>query len=241
MKFNSHLNEGILLKRSLKFLAEVVLPCQQKIMIRCPNLGPMTGCDILGTKIYYSSPVGYHCLPTWELVEVDGGHLVCINSELIKSLVIEAISLGNIAELSGSKLLHTAIRLDSNHELFQIDNLLLEQNGRKCYLGLEHVILGDERGEGFFPNYSGQGINTLNNLIAAKQEGLRAVLLFCVLHTGIEYLKPAEHICAQYAKLLNLAVAQGVEVIAYRSIISLQDIEIAHQVPVVLSADAVLK
>jgi sugar fermentation stimulation protein A len=41
------------------------------------------------------------------------------------------------------------------------------------------------------------------------------VLLFCVQHTGIERVSVARGIDPEYARLIDEAVAEGVEVIAY--------------------------
>jgi DNA-binding sugar fermentation-stimulating protein len=73
MKYNSQLIEATLLRRPISFLMEVVLQSKRRIMVRCPNLGPLAGCDILGTQLWFSAPSGDHCLPTLELVEVNGG------------------------------------------------------------------------------------------------------------------------------------------------------------------------
>ena len=46
-------------------------------------------------------------------------------------------------------------------------------------------------------------------------EGQRAVLFFCVQHSGIHEVRPAAHIDHVYADTLALAVEAGVEVLAY--------------------------
>ena len=66
------------------------------------------------------------------------------------------------------------------------------------------------------------------------QEGYRAVLLFCVQHTGIEQVSPADDIDPLYAQTLRQAVAAGVEVIAYKAEISPQRIELVRPLPVIL-------
>lgn len=228
MKFSSHLTEAILLKRVLRFMGEVVLPNRQKLMIRCPNMGDMRGCDILGTKVWYSNAVGYHCLPTWELVEVDHGYLVSINPELMKPLIIEAIKKNTITELSGYNIMHAGGQFDQ----FRSQFLLLEKNQQQCYMGIEQVLLLGEHGVGLFPASYGDGIDNLHALIQARAEGHRAILLYCVMHTGISYLKPQVDFDSAYYKLLQQAVAAGVEVVAYRVSITLEDIELTTQLPV---------
>lgn len=231
MKYSSHLTEAILLKRVLRFMAEVVLPNRQKLMIRCPNIGDMRGCDILGTKVWYSNAVGYHCLPTWELVEADGGCLVSINPELMKPLIIEAINRRTIEELSGYNIMHIGGQFDQ----FRSQFLLLEKDQSQCYMGIEQVLVIGDNGEGLFPAGVGDGLENLNALIQARNEGHRAVLFYCVMHTGVKYINPLAHADSGYFKLLQQAIAIGVELIAYQITIDLENISLTTKLPVLPS------
>jgi sugar fermentation stimulation protein A len=47
-------------------------------------------------------------------------------------------------------------------------------------------------------------------------EGHRAILLFAVLHSGINNVRAARHIDPTYANLLREAHEAGVEIIAYK-------------------------
>ncbi len=228
MKFSSNLTEGILLKRVLRFMGEIVLPNRQKLMIRCPNIGDMRGCDILGTKVWYSNAVGYHCLPTWELVEADGGFLVSINPELMKPLIIEAIKKSTFTELMGYNILHAGGQYDQ----FRSQFLLLERDQQQCYMGIEQVLIVGDHGAGLFPSSVGDGIDNLHALIQARAEGHRATLFYCVMHSGISYIKPSPEADATYHKLLHQAIGAGVEILAYRTTINFQDIELTTRLPV---------
>ena len=55
MKFKGVLTEGELLKRHYRFLAEVALKNRKKRMLYCPNLSAMSHCDVLGSRIWYST------------------------------------------------------------------------------------------------------------------------------------------------------------------------------------------
>lgn len=236
MKFSSHLTEAVLLRRVLRFMAEVVLPNRQKLMIRCPNIGDMRRCDILGTRVWYSNAVGYNCLPTWELIEADGGFLVCINPELMKPLVIDAIKQNLIAELCNYNILHAG----GHYDQFRSQFLLLEKDQQQCYIGIEQVIVAGDHGVGVFPGSLGDGLENLQALIKAREDGHRAILLYCVMHAGISYIKPATNIDPEYTRLLQLAMDEGVEVLAYRADINLETIELSTSLPV-LTAEKVAK
>lgn len=228
MKFSSHLTEAVLLKRVMRFMAEVVQTNRKKAMIRCPNIGDMRGNDTLGTKVWYSSAIGYHCLPTWELSEADGGFLVCINPEMMKPLVIDGIKRQLINELIGYNILHAGGAYDQ----FRSQFLLLEKDQKQCYVGIEQVIRIGAHNAGIFPAVIGDGLDNLRALIHAKEQGHRAVLLFCVMHSGVEHIKLNEDPNSEYNKLLARAMAMDVEVVAYRANITLESVELTTQIPI---------
>ena len=229
MKYHSQLIEATLLKRPISFLMEVVLQSKRRIMLRCPNLGPLIGCDVLGTQLWFSAPSGDHCLPTLELVEVNGGFLVGVNPEILKKLAIEAIKFGHIHELSDYKAMHQ----ETNYDQDVISVLVLEKDFlHQCYVCLEHVIYGNEQHEGQFPLVPRTVDASLEYLILRKKQGYRAVLLYCVLHSGIKTLKFAESIDPEYAKKISHAITNGVEVLAYKAKISTQEMELDSKIAI---------
>jgi sugar fermentation stimulation protein A len=62
---------------------------------------------------------------------------------------------------------------------------------------------------------SDRGSKHLRELTAMVEQGHRAVLLFCVQHTGIQLVRAAAHIDPVYAATLHAACSAGVQVIAY--------------------------
>jgi sugar fermentation stimulation protein A len=74
-----------------------------------------------------------------------------------------------------------------------------------------------EQSQGYFPDaITTRGQKHLRELIDMVNKGYRAVLLFVVLHSGIEQVTVAEHIDPTYAKLIKEAIEAGVEIIAYK-------------------------
>lgn len=240
MEFPSHLTQGVLLKRYKRFLAEIILNNQEHRIIYCPNMGAMAGCDVLGSRIWFShSKNPRRKFPdTWELVEVDGGNLVCVNTQHAKQLILEAINKGILTELQG----YTLSELDPPYLEEEGLDLLLEKKdsdlpSEKCFVVIKGVTLGDEIHRGFYPDSPGsRGYEQLKALMNAKQQGYRAVLVYCVLHTGIERIYPADHIDPEFGCMLRQAAIAGVEVLGYRVDIALSDISIASQVEVCIPA-----
>lgn len=236
MKFKSALTEGIFLKRYYQFLVEIVLKNQKNRMIYCPNLGNLTHCDVLGSRIWFSNPLrlseGY--LDIWELVEVNGGWLVCINPSYTAILVQEGIESGVIAELQAFQFLKSPGITNVKDGI----QLLLKEDGEQCFIQIETVLLADDKNECYFPSVRGEGFKNLSDLIALKESGHRAVLLYCIQHNGVQVMRPADNIDAEYGKLLREAVAKGVEVLAYKTAIDLNEIKLDAKILVSLSEGA---
>lgn len=213
---------ALLLKRYKRFLADIRLPDGTLLTIHCPNTGSMKNCVLPESQCWYSvSDSKTRKYPqTLEVVSTPGGHLAGINTARTNQLVEQGLSEQVIMELRGYKTLRPEVVYGS--EKSRID-FLLSQHGddaRLCYLEVKNVTLMEAEGEGFFPDaVSERGSKHLRELMAMVEQGHRAVLLFCVQHTGIKSVRAAAHIDAVYATTLQAARAAGVEVIAYAAAI----------------------
>ena len=88
---------------------------------------------------------------------------------------------------------------------------------------------------GLFPDaVTVRGQKHLRELVAVKSSGRRAVLLFCVQHSGIERVAPADSIDPGYGVLLREAAAAGVELLAYGASLSAREITLSRPLPVEL-------
>jgi len=248
MEFASYLTQAVLLKRSKRFLAEVVINNQEHRIIYCPNMSAMTGCDALGSRVWFShSQDPRRKYPdTWELIEIDTGLLVCINTQHANGLVLEGIESGVIKELQG----YAPVTLESSilGGDYCLEMVLEKQlqskssengyrNTEKCFVDVKCVTLGDEIHRGFFPDTpSDKAVQQLTALIHAKELGYRAMLIYCVQHPGIDRLFPADHIDFNYGNTIRQAVSTGVEIVAYRVDISLEGMHIAKPIEMCIPA-----
>ncbi|HCS62591.1 MAG TPA: DNA/RNA nuclease SfsA [Cellvibrio sp.] len=213
---------ALLLKRYKRFLADIRLPDGTELTIHCPNTGSMKNCVLPESPCWYSvSDSKTRKYPqTLEVVSAPGGHLAGINTARTNELVEQALREDVITELCGYQTLRREVVYGS--EKSRIDFLLSQHNddARLCYLEVKNVTLMEAEGEGFFPDaVSERGSKHLRELMVMVAQGHRAVLLFCVQHTGIKSVRAAAHIDAVYAATLQAARAAGVEVIAYAAFI----------------------
>lgn len=224
--------EATLIKRYKRFLADVQLDDGSVITVHCPNTGAMTGCAEPGTPVWLStSDNPKRKYPnSWELIKTPAADFACIHSAKANALVKEAIERGIVKELGGYTSINTEVKYGAENS--RID-LLLEKPGERCFIEVKSVTLLENNGLGLFPDaFSARGQKHLRELIAMKQQGDRAVLFFCVQHTGIRQVAPADAIDATYGQTFREALAAGVEVLAYVASISPDAMVLSCPLPV---------
>ncbi|HIG36753.1 MAG TPA: DNA/RNA nuclease SfsA [Oceanospirillaceae bacterium] len=237
MDFSLPLQEATLQLRYKRFLADVVCHAGTDLTLHCPNTGSMKNCAQPGSRIWYWDSANtkrkYPC--TWELVEVENQHLACINTQRANGLVVEAINNGVIQELQGYDQLQTEVKYGQENS--RIDILLTHKGPvPRCYVEVKNVTLMAEDGLGLFPDaVTERGRKHLRELVAMVDQGYRAVLVYCVAHTGIDRVAPAWSIDPAYADSLIWAMQSGVEVLAYGADINLTSMSLVRRLPVQLN------
>lgn len=232
MQFEQPLQSAILIKRYKRFFADAQLADGSVITLHCPNTGSMQGCNLPDKRVWYSTSSNQNRkLPyTWEIIEVAPQILVGVNTHRANHLVQEAIEQGVIAQLQGYHELRREVAYGD--EKSRID-FLLRSADKSCFVEVKNVTLGEANGQGYFPDaVTTRGQKHLRELAQVVQQGARAVLLFCVQHSGIERVAPAAHIDPDYAVALQQAMAQGVEVFAYKAALSPENISLQQEIPV---------
>lgn len=227
----SGLREARLLRRYKRFLADVEFDDGEVITVHCPNTGAMTGCANPGSRVWISdsnNPRRKYRY-TWELVETASG-LARINSAGANRLVLEALEAGGIESLCAYERWRSEVKYgDENSRI----DLLLEGDGKApCYIEVKSVTLVREPGLGEFPDaVSQRGLKHLRELGAMREQGARAVLLFCVQHTHVDAVEVAADIDPAYSEGLQAALAKGVEVLCCSTEISPLGVRINGTVP----------
>ncbi|MDE1463165.1 DNA/RNA nuclease SfsA [Spartinivicinus poritis] len=241
MKFTPACQQGVLIKRYKRFLADIELADGSQITIHCPNTGSMKNCCQPGSKVWFStSNQAKRKYPhTWEIVETPITHqdgkvdhyLAGINTGRANHLVREAIDKGVITELQGYSEINKEVRYGKENS--RIDFLLKGEGLVDCYVEVKNVTLAIGDGWGIFPDaVTTRGAKHIRELMEMVEAGHRAVLLFCVQHHGIEKVAPADAIDSTYSDLLREAIKVGVEVIAYQADLSAEQIELVKPLPV---------
>ncbi|MBC3956099.1 DNA/RNA nuclease SfsA [Pseudomonas triticifolii] len=233
MHFSPELEQGRLIVRYKRFLADIETDSGERLTIHCPNTGSMLNCMMPGGRVWFSrSSDPKRKLPgTWEISETPQGRFACINTGRANTLVEEALRAGVISELAGFTGLKREVAY--GQEKSRVD-FRLEYPEGYLYLEVKSVTLGfDGTGVAAFPDAVTQrGARHLRELATLARDGVRAVLLYCCNLTGIEAVRPAEEIDPAYAAALRDAIDAGVEILAYGVQLTPQAIRIDRRLQV---------
>ncbi|HEX7557551.1 MAG TPA: DNA/RNA nuclease SfsA [Usitatibacter sp.] len=234
MIFDRKLVEGRLIRRYKRFLADVQLE-GEVITAACPNTGSMLGCAEPGSRVWLSESdnASRKYRHTWEIVEVAGAKpvMVGINTGRPNAIVSEAISAGVIPELTGYRTLRREVGY--GEERSRIDIVLESPRRKACYVEVKNVTAAASRGVALFPDcVSERGAKHLRELMRLKAGGLRPVQLYCVQRGDVNEVRPADAIDPEYGRTLREAIAAGVEVLAYRALVTAGEIRIEKRIPV---------
>ena len=236
MKFKPNLISGELVRRYKRFLTDVRLANGEIVTAHCPNTGSMKNCLVEGSPCWLSQSEDpkRKLKYTWEIATTPSGALAGINTHKANQLVNDALADNRIRELSE----YSTVKREQKYgnENSRIDFLLSAPDTPNCFVEVKNVTLEEEPGVGYFPDaVSARGTKHLRELQSVVESGERAVLLYCVQHTGIERVKPADHIDEVYGQALRSAADAGVEVIAYKAALSANEIVLEQSIPVDLS------
>lgn len=230
-----HVQPAKLIKRYKRFLADIELNSGEETTIHCANTGAMKGCAEPDDTVWYStSDNSKRKYPfSWEITQSQANDFICVNTLRANQLVEEALHNSVISELSGFDLLQREVKYGNENS--RIDFLATYKNAPNTYIEVKSVTLLED-GQGYFPDaVTTRGQKHLRELMDMVKQGHNAVLLYAVLHSGINTVSVASHVDPAYAQLLREARIAGVKIIVYKAEFSLNsgvvDLNICEKIP----------
>lgn len=223
------LTRATLLRRYKRFLADVRLADGTEITVHCPNTGAMTGCADAGSPVWlsHSDSKTRKYAYSWELVETAQG-LCCIHSARANAVVAEAVAAQQLPGLAGYPELRREVPYDGNSRA----DIALVDGQRQVLVEVKSVTLCRSDGWGVFPDaVSARASKHVQALAAARNANTRAVLVFCVLHNGINRVAAAADIDPHYRDVLAAGIDAGVEVLACAATVSESGIAVERELP----------
>ncbi|MCC5978631.1 MAG: DNA/RNA nuclease SfsA [Salinarimonas sp.] len=235
MKFEKPLVSGRLVRRYKRFLADIILDDGSEVTAHVANPGAMLGLNVPGARVFVSrSDNPKRKLPySWEIVEagpINGGaaRLVGVNTAQPNRLVAEALAAGALAPFRDYAHVRPEVRYG---EASRVDFLLSGEGRAPCYLEVKNVHLMREDGLAEFPDCkAARSARHMRELASMCAQGARAALVY-VVQMEAERFCVAADIDPAYAAACRDARAAGVEVHAWRCIVTPEAITIADAIP----------
>ena len=235
MRFPSPLIRGTLLRRYKRFLADVRLDDGRLVTATCPNTGSMMGLIAPGSVVWLSesdSPTRKYRF-TWELVEADlgkGPTLVGINTGHPNKLVAEAVAAGRVQHLAGYPGFRREVKYGKNS---RIDLLLQCVDKGLCYVEVKNVHFSRRQGLAEFPDsVTERGAKHLAEMSDMVRQGHRAVMVYLIQRGDARKLAFARDVDPTYGAAFDAASRAGVEAIALRCRMSIDEIVVDRTVPI---------
>lgn len=223
---------GVLIRRYKRFLADVKTP-DGSITMHCANTGAMLGCAEPGSNVWFSTAANPRrkYRHTLELVQNAQGDLIAVNTAHANGLVAEALEQGLLPGLPAGPPARREVAIpsvaDDGGAGGRFDLL-----AAGVFIEVKSVTL-KLAGSGAFPDaVSVRATRHADALARLANAGTPAALVFCVLHTGIDAVRPADEIDPVYGQAVRRAIAAGVQVLALRCRISVHGIDPVGTMPV---------
>ncbi len=217
------LEEGILIKRYKRFLADVELDNGEIVTAHCANTGPMKGVLFPGGRVRLK-----HCPSpkrkldwSWEQAEVPSHNelkkcWVGINTSLPNKLIRNLIEsnclekqLGPISSIQSEKVY--GFEGKSRIDLF-LEPKISNVDNRNIYVEVKNTTWCNDSLALFPDTVTTRGQKHLMELMGVCPDS-RAVLVPCISRSDLEIFAPGDAADELYGQLFREAVSKGVEVI----------------------------
>ncbi len=227
MNFKNPLIHGTLIKRYMRFLADVKLDSGETVTAHCTNSGSMKSCLEKGAEVYLS-PVddpNRKTKFTWEMIKING-YWVGINTSNPNKLAFEAVKAGQIEKLKGYTEVQAEVKFDDSRF-----DLMAKNDTETCFIEVKNVTY-KEGNYALFPDaVTSRGKKHLETLVKVKEQGMRAVMLYIIQRIDVEIFSTAKQIDPEYSKALKIAYNKGVEIIPLQVKVTPENIELVKEIP----------
>jgi sugar fermentation stimulation protein A len=232
LPYPAPVREVMLLRREKRFLVEVA-EGQARYWVHTNNSGSMLGLVRPGLPALISKAANPKRKLAWtlEAVAVDGG-FAGVNTSLPNRTLAAAVAAGRLPEVRGDIGFRPEVACGES----RLDACIQTADG-PLFVEAKNVTLV-EAGEALFPDApTERGRKHLQTLMRLAGQGARAALFFLVPHPGARCFAPADLIDPEYARLLALALASGVEAWAYAATVTTAGLDLGPRLAVRLPGE----
>jgi A/G-specific adenine glycosylase/sugar fermentation stimulation protein len=222
-----HIVEGRFMERPNRFIARVKINGRVET-VHVKNTGRCRELLREGALVYLDKSSNPLRSTAYDLVAVEkDGRLINMDSQAPNAAVWEWLRSG---KLFSDVIL---IRPETQYGNSRFD-FYIETSTDKIFMEVKGVTL-EEDGVVRFPDApSDRAVKHMEELVAAKKEGYRAMVMFVVQMEGAKYFTPHRDMHPAFAQALLAAQRAGIEILAYDCQVTPREMTVNQPIPVVM-------
>ncbi len=221
---------GSFVARPNRFVAQVEIEGVIET-VHVKNTGRCKELLVPGACVYLEKNSNPSRSTAYDLIAVQKGtRLINMDSQIPNKVVEEWLRCGSFFHDL------VLVRPETKYGNSRFD-FFLETKEEKIFMEVKGVTL-EEDGKVSFPDApSKRALKHVEELIQAKKEGYRAILFFVIQMKGVDYFTPNRVTQPEFARLLELAAKEGVEIYAYDCHVQPDEIRLAHPVKIIINLE----
>jgi sugar fermentation stimulation protein A len=206
--------QGILERKVNRFIAEVFIN-GTKEQVHIKNTGRLKELLVPGAKVLLERSENPKRKTKYSLISAEkNGHWVNIDSQAPNAVAFEALNMGKLKEIGCVD----SVRGEVTYGNSRFD-LYFEKGNEKGFIEVKGVTLEND-GIAMFPDApTTRGTKHVLELAKAIQEGYSCAILFVIQMKGCRNFTPNRQMDPAFANALLQASRQGVQILAYDSIV----------------------
>ncbi len=221
-----NMHPGIFRARPNRFIAQVEIGGVTET-VHVKNTGRCRELLVPGARVWCQKSDNPNRKTQYDLIAVEkGSRLINMDSQAPNAAAGEWLASGGLGPVED-------LRPEQFHGDSRYD-FSFRKDGRTCFLEVKGVTLETD-GVCAFPDApTDRGTRHLRGLTQAAREGYGAWVLFVIQMADVKYLRPHDERDPAFGEALREAAAAGVQVIAMDCQVSVTEMTIGKEVPVVL-------
>jgi sugar fermentation stimulation protein A len=212
MHFENKLISGLYIKRYKRFFVDVKIN-NKIITAHCPNTGSMYGLLKAGNKVWVSKSNNpkRKLKYTLEIIE-DNKSKVGVNTHFANKIVLHALRNKLIKEFKNISVIKPETKFGKNS---RFDFLIINKKNR-TFIEVKNVTLSRKKGLAEFPDaITTRGLKHINELVKASKKNYKTFILYLIQRNDCMTFSIAKDIDSKYAKALEKAVKNNLNILCY--------------------------
>lgn len=221
--------DAVFLRRPNRFIAQVIIDGKNEIA-HVKNTGRCREILREGAQVVLERAENNNRRTAYSLIcGYKGNTLINIDSQVPNAVVYEGVRDKKVEELSNvHKLKREVFYGNSRFDIYY------ETSSEKGFIEVKGVTL-EKDGVAMFPDApTERGTKHINEMVKAVEEGYKGYIFFLIQMKGIRYFTPHKEMDEKFASALKTAQKKWVNIIAYDSYVTENEITIGDEIKVLL-------